>query len=185
MFICLMYICLSVSLAVSVSVSDSVSVRPSRYLFLSLSLFSFSPSLLLSLLLSLSLSLFLSLCLTHSLFLSLSLSHSHSLPVRVPVFSVSHAGSPSIAYVAEDTIYCISLYFLTARKQIFQNYVLLCVFLYNLNSLHPLLIHYNNNTSFQMFAKGERVRVEADLSRASRLQEGHGGWNTEMKKVTV
>ncbi|KAK2173002.1 hypothetical protein NP493_911g00002, partial [Ridgeia piscesae] len=36
--------------------------------------------------------------------------------------------------------------------------------------------------SFQTFLKGERVRVEADESRASRLQKGHGGWNSKMKK---
>ncbi|KAI0227684.1 hypothetical protein LSAT2_021813 [Lamellibrachia satsuma] len=32
------------------------------------------------------------------------------------------------------------------------------------------------------FVRGNRVRVDADVSRSSRLQEGHGGWNKDMKK---
>ena len=36
-----------------------------------------------------------------------------------------------------------------------------------------------------MFVKGERVRVEADVSRAKSLQDGHGGWVNKMKKVIV
>ncbi|KAK2180416.1 hypothetical protein NP493_444g02041 [Ridgeia piscesae] len=40
----------------------------------------------------------------------------------------------------------------------------------------------NDDNDGEMFVKGERVRVEVDASKASRLQEGHGGWNKKMKK---
>ena len=38
---------------------------------------------------------------------------------------------------------------------------------------------------FQAFVKGDQVRVDADMSKAKKMQKRHGGWNKKMKKVTV
>ena len=48
-----------------------------------------------------------------------------------------------------------------------------------------ILIHSNNGELFQAFDKGDRVRLDVDMSKAKKLQKRHGGWNKKMKKVTV
>ena len=48
-----------------------------------------------------------------------------------------------------------------------------------------LLIHRNIDEYFQTFTKGDRVRVDADMSKAKKMQKRHGGWNPKMKKVTL
>ena len=126
------------------------------------------------------------LCLSLSLFpcpspplvLSHSLSHSMSLYLSVYVcpslsLSLSRSSPPFLnpandIYISETSGINISRF---------------CTVFLSTGTLK--FIHHNNDEPFQMFVKGERVRVEVDASKASRLQEGHGGWNKKMKKVTV
>ena len=48
-----------------------------------------------------------------------------------------------------------------------------------------IITHRNNGELFQAFVKGDRVRVDPDMSKAKKMQKRHGGWNKTMKKVTV
>ena len=78
----------------------------------------------------------------------------------------------------------VCIYFKNIRQKSFRMVSCRCFILHRSNYI-AIVIHGNNDELFQKFVKGDRVRIDDDMPKATRLQKRHGGWNKKMKKVSV